>query len=74
MESFVIGLLLFITGHQSITQGALLHLTTLGASLIILSSQMYRVLKSYSVLAPLRGGAVYTRVKNNNTDNKIEKR
>ena len=40
VESTVIGLLLFITGHQSITQGALLHLATLGASLTILSSQM----------------------------------
>ena len=31
--------LLFITGHQIITQGALLHLATLVASLLILSSQ-----------------------------------
>ncbi len=30
----------FTSGHQSITQRALFHLTTLGASLIILSSQM----------------------------------
>ena len=40
VESVVIGLLLFITGHQSITQGALLHLATLGASLIILISNV----------------------------------
>ena len=32
--------LLFITGHQIITQGALLHLATLVASLLILSSQI----------------------------------
>ena len=90
VESFVIGLLLFITGHQSITQGALSHLTTLGASLTTLSSQMYIFavhappemiggLKSSMTesiacsLAPLGGGAVYTRVKDNNTDNKKRK-